>query len=194
MSKMLKHWKTLDPVKISHFTYGVSGRTPTLKHYEIEQNDKDELDAHRGVYFICCSTVKNDIYPVYVGVTSQSFKDRLAEHKGKGGVLSEIHCNKWEFGFCDDFLLYVKAADTPAAKFLESTFLAAFDFARNEVENDEKRKMLVKSEVPNSDEIGKEHLWETIDEKLENLNIVMDNLKTSIWKADEALEKERGVF
>ena len=194
MSKMLKHWKTLDPVKVSHFTYGISGRRPILKHYEIDKEDKDELDAHRGVYFICCSTVKNDIYPVYVGVTSQSFKDRLTGHKGKGGVLSDIHCNKWELGFCDDFLLYVKAADPPAAKFLESTFLAAFDFARNKAENGEKREELVKSEVRYSDQIGKERLWETIDEKLENLNTVMDNLKRSIWLADEALEKERGVF
>ena len=88
----------------------------------------------------------------------------------------------------------MKAADTPAAKFLESTFLATFDFARNKLENDEKRKKLVKSEVPYSDQIGKKQLRKTIDEKLENLNTVMDNLKTSTWLADEALEKERGVF
>ena len=81
MSKILNHWKTLDPVKVSHFTYGISGRRPILKHYEIDTEDKERLGAHGGVYFICCSTVKNDIYPVYVGVTSRSFKDRLAKQR-----------------------------------------------------------------------------------------------------------------
>ena len=144
-------------------------------------------------FFICCSTAKNEIYPVYVGVTSRSFKDRLAKHKGKDGVLSGIHCQRWELDFCDDFLLYVKVADPPAAKFLESTFLAAFDFARNKQENGKKREELVKSEVPYSDQIGKKQLWNTIDEKLENLKTVLNELKKIMWLARDTLAKEHGV-
>ena len=133
------------------------------------------------MYFICC-TVRNDDYPwpVYVGMTNTNFKDRLDGHKSlPKGVLAQIEKIGWELGFCRDFLLYAIAADTPAAKFLESTFLAAFDFARNELENDEKRALVRAGH--NVDIDAGRHLAKTLEAKEENLDSEINALKSSIW-------------
>lgn len=182
MSTMLHHWKTLGPIKIARFvdTFSEGVLTPSLKAYQISRDVMRHLKRNKGVYFICC-TVENDNYPwpVYVRMTSKNFKHRLDEHKGPKGVLKKIEKIRWEHGFCQDFLLYVIAADTPAAKFLESTFLAAFDFARNKLENG-KRRALVRGGNDVGIDAGR-HLGKTLEAKEENLDSEINALKSSIW-------------
>ena len=172
---MLNHWKTLGPINIARFVY-----TPNLEYYQISEDVNSHLKRYKGVYFICC-TVENDDYPwpVYVGMTSTNFDERLDKHQSPKGVFAEIEENGWEHGFCRDFLLYAIAADTPAAKFLESTFLAAFDFARNELENDKKRAL-----VRGGNDVGidaETHLWKTLEAKEENLDSEINALKSIMW-------------
>ena len=71
-------------------------------------------------------------------MTSQKFSARLKQHMNND-VLKQISNTEWEYGFCKKFVVYVKNMDIAAAKFFESTFLAAFNFARNHLENVEKR-------------------------------------------------------
>ena len=171
------------PIKIAKFDDTSSKRalTPNLEYYQISVDEQVYLETYKGVYFICC-TVENDKYPwpVYVGMTAQNFKKRLDNHKTlPGGVLAQIKNIGWEHDFCRDFLLYAIAADTPAAKFLESTFLAAFDFARNKLENDEKRAL-----VRDGNDVGIDagtHLWKALEAKEQNLDSEIKALMSSIW-------------
>ena len=171
---MLNKWAS-DPIEIAGFKDVGTTRTGfelRLVAYVIEENAKKVLN-NKGIYFICCTNPKA-VYPVYVGITSQTFFKRLSKHKEKGGVLARIYDEKWGLDVCQDFTLYVKKMDIPAAKFLESTFLAAFDFARNKEENDERRTELVQ----NGGKIdGSEHFFETLKTKNNNLQDAINELK-----------------
>ena len=76
---------------------------------------------------------------MYVGKTGQDFDTRLKQHRKPRGVLAEISRIQWQADFCEKFVVYVKDLDITSAKFFESVFLAAFNFARNKEENNEKR-------------------------------------------------------
>ena len=178
---MLEKWRTLGPIKIAEFVMPSSERLPQelrLQVVKIPKDKKDILKINGGIYFICCENTDKGTYPVYVGMTGQTFNERLKQHRREKGVLAEIYSEGWEKNFCQIFTLYVMAADIPTAKFLESTFLDAFDFARNKEENSKtKARPLV---TDGFDVDGKTHFLETLNDKFINLENTINILKSTL--------------
>ena len=106
-----------------------------------------------GLYFLFWSDYPNadddkhqdQIYPLYVGITGRSFKQRFKEHI-KDGVVHKIRNGLWPKaqGVVNLPLIvaYVVDMPLPVAKFFESVFLYSFDFAMNVEENGKKRDTL----------------------------------------------------
>ena len=102
-----------------------------------------------GLYFIFWSAYANaddikkqdQIYPLYIGITGRTFKQRLLEHIDHG-VVDKITSGDWptEKGIVNlKPIVYVVNIPLPVAKFLESVFLSAFDFPMNVEENNKMR-------------------------------------------------------
>ncbi len=103
-----------------------------------------------GLYFLFWSAYpgaddyqyQDKIYPLYVGITGRSFKQRFKEHI-KDGVVHKIRNGLWpkEKGITNLPLIvaYVVNMPLPVAKFFESVFLYSFDFAMNVEENRKER-------------------------------------------------------
>ena len=102
----------------------------------------------KGVYFIFWTSLANyddsdnqdQIYPVYVGITGRTFAQRFTEHINRDtGVIHRIKNTLWpttgNIHGLTKVIVYLIDVPLPVAKFLESTFLAAFDFAMNTEEN-----------------------------------------------------------
>ena len=102
----------------------------------------------KGVYFIFWTSLANyddsdnqdQIYPVYVGITGRTFAERFTQHINKDtGVIYRIKNTLWpttgNIHGLSKVIVYLINVPLPVAKFLESTFLAAFDFAMNTEEN-----------------------------------------------------------
>ena len=177
-------WSNLREIKIAKFTKKrISGRGKNIKHgwsleyYQIDKDELSKLGKSKGIYFICCSNkaFREAVYPVYVGITSETFFERVRKHTQKGGVFAKIYDEEWESGFCQDFTLYTKEMDITTAKFLESTFLAAFDFARNAEENDGRRSNLVKERRKTD---GQGHFFKTLNTKFISLQKAIEELNT----------------
>ena len=170
--KMLTKWATMGDIEIAMYD-----RDRNFKTSAIDEKVKMELNKRSGIYFICCTHGRRDeIYPVYVGMTTQTFYGRLNQHiNNDNGQLKEIEKEKWERYSCNKFTLYIKQADTAVAKFLESTFLAAFDFARNTQENENRRRYL---ETRFSNElVARDHFHKILMMKKEYLENAIDELK-----------------
>ena len=177
-------WSNLREIKIAKFTKKrISGRVKnikrgwSLKYHEIPKDELSKLGKSKGIYFICCSNeaFTEAVYPVYVGITSETFSERLRKHKQKGGVFAKIYDDEWESDVCQDFTLYTKEMDITTAKFLESTFLAAFDFARNAEENDGRRSRL---ETKRRKIDGREDFFKTLNTKFISLQEAIEELNT----------------
>ena len=126
---MLSNWGAQGPFVVASWE-----NQESLNFDEMNKNLDQFKNLPGGLYFIFCRAESSRfVYPVYVGMTSQSFYARLSQQKYQ--VLSDISSDKWEINFCKKFVVYVKFVSTPTAKFLESIFLAAFNFARNIMEN-----------------------------------------------------------
>ena len=100
-----------------------------------------------GLYFIFWSayedaddTKKQDrIYPLYVGITGRTFKERFEKHIDRdSGVIYKITNHQWpkkgEIA-SSQVIAYLVNMPLPVAKFFESVFLSAFNFPMNVVEN-----------------------------------------------------------
>ena len=173
---MLNKWKASDPIEFAGFRASRSTRLNNiiLDYYTLNEKANKALAKQGGIYFICCQTNTKDIYPFYVGMTGQTFNERLGQHKIRG-VFQGIDNEKWESDFCKDFTVYVKEADVPTAKFLESTFLLAFDFARNKEENYKKDARRLLRNVPTVDR--EKHFHQILDDKFKNLKSAIQELK-----------------
>jgi hypothetical protein len=102
---------------------------------------------HRGLYFIFWSAYEDaddiekqdQIYPLYVGITGRTFKQRFEEHiKKKTGVIYKINKHQWpkKGGMANlQVIAYVVNMPLPVAKFFESVFLGSFNFPMNVEEN-----------------------------------------------------------
>lgn len=94
-------------------------------------NDED-FPPFYGLYMISKRRA-NGKFPIYVGYTSNRFDERLANHDVKYWHINKKSDGHLEFDFIPTF-------NPSHAKLLESVFLGAFDFCRNEVENGKKRE------------------------------------------------------
>ena len=125
-----------------------------------ESPNGQEAFKGKGVYVIWSS----DLRPVYVGITSRKFSTRFNEHISKGKIIP------------GEFASIENIKSPAVAKFLESTFLAAFNFARNKLENGQVRTDLVKGEI--TTEVGKVHLTNILKEWLPYLENLYNRVKT----------------
>ena len=109
----------------------------------------ETLTSH-GLYFFFWSAYKDannvnkqdQIYPLYVGITGRTFKQRFKEHI-RDGVVNKITSGQWpkQKGITNlRLIVYAVDMPLPVAKFFESVFLYAFDFAMNSDENEGERQ------------------------------------------------------
>ena len=111
--------------------------------YEITENPPT-FNA-KGIYVIWyrqqhTAPVQDELYPMYVGITGRKFSTRFKEHI-KSRTIDQNWTNK------KNVFASVMPMDLPLAKFLESTLLAAFNFALNKQENDGERDYLAMGAV-----------------------------------------------
>ena len=177
---MLNVWATKH-IEVAWYGYRLSVKeeTKVVLNYNILTKDQEDKLKGKGIYFICCTTDKNGVYPLYVGMTArQTFYDRLNQHKRKD-VLADIRNSQWGHGFCKKFIFYVKEVNDPlTTKYLESIFLAAFNFPRNTQENIQTRN-LDKSGTDYKDE-GKKHLNIIVEKMKAYLENVINEFKKYI--------------
>ena len=109
--------------------------------YQITNPPNNAAFDAKGMYVIWYEDYEAGQHdPVYVGITGRKFSTRFQEHINSGKIKDNWIKNENVFAS-------VMPMDLPTAKFLESTLLAAFDFALNKEENDEVRYNLGIGEV-----------------------------------------------
>ena len=102
---------------------------------------------HSGLYIFFIESNSKQ-YPIYIGITSRSFRKRFTEHRSDSeGVINQFVNGRFPQNVPHHrrigLFLKVKciALDYPMiAKLLESVFLAAFDFCLNKEENGNVRR------------------------------------------------------
>ena len=113
---------------------------PTSYNVESAQEISNIPNDENGLYIFFLQTLKFKIkYPVYVGFTGTSFKERFRGHN----VIKTILTNK-TFPQEMPHLFQLKVTCLPlenpmVAKLIESVFLASFDFCLNKSENGDVR-------------------------------------------------------
>ena len=166
--EILKKWDAQGPFKVASWVSYKNPRTKKTKtflDYRAMDKNLQTFANHKGLYFIFCRRSLVLLYPVYIGMTSQTFRTRLNQHKRE--VLGDISIYNWRVNFCKDFVVYVKDLNIATAKFLESTFLAAFNFARNTEENIGKRDLDSNAIASFAD--GKAHLKKVLTDEIKIL-------------------------
>ncbi|CAB4039496.1 Hypothetical predicted protein [Paramuricea clavata] len=135
-------------------------------------NTNSLVSNAKGLYFFFWSVYKDvghaddikkqsEIYPLYVGITGRTFRERFKEHINyDNGVVNKISTSKeWPTEGMKNLPLivaYVLDIQLPVAKFYESVFLNSFNFAMNRAEN-EGRRPGIEVTTPQSVDKGYEH-------------------------------------
>lgn len=127
--------------------------------HEITDKPKTQILFYEsGMYIIW----DEELLPVYIGITGRTFADRFQEHINSGKITTKMFAS----------MIQMKL---PVAKFLESTFLTAFNFARNEQENDKVRELeLEQNKISVQD--GKKKFAKILSEYVQFLQNINNNM------------------
>ena len=154
-------------------------------------NTNSLVSKANGLYFFFWSVDGNandikkqsGIYPLYVGITGRTFRERFNEHiKNDNGVVNKITSKEWPTEGMTNLPLivaYVVQIPLPVAKFYESVFLNSFNFAMNRAEN-EGRRSGIEVTIQRSVDDGYKHFikgyditmsyFKDLDDKVQNMN------------------------
>ena len=147
--------------------------TLKVKSNEIDENTDLNVFEGKGIYFLWCKETDlhgNFLVPVYVGITGGKFSDRFVNHKQIRRILD---------GNCPTakkekkVTVMTNAMLLPAAKFLESTMMFAFNFALNKHENNERRDHLVQATVTSHE--GRHHFSTVLGNLIGKLTKLQQN-------------------
>ena len=107
----------------------------------------DDIPTSRGIYVFYADFGANGRYPVYIGKTEDSFRNRFKSH-AKDGIIWRFQNNNFpRFPFAGNphlgaILLTIPMGFT--SKLAESLFLYPFNFALNKMENEQVRLVIDK--------------------------------------------------
>ena len=143
----------------------------TVSSQILNKEDSKEMFKGNGLYFIFGYKYIDYNYPLYIGITGRTFRQRLKEHTWLKNPIKWIKTrNQWnrESRVKIKLIAYLVNMPLPVAKFFESVFLSAFDFPENDQENNGVRTT-INALASKSVEDGRTHFLEKLSPILPNL-------------------------